>query len=109
MDENNVTKGGKSIDAGCLPILFVLLLIDLIGKALIWGIASLCGKEVPGLAMVVKTMAYVIFIPLGAIFLVMLIGTLYHAAVDFVRKIFCKDKEKGNENKETEDQRKDEA
>ena len=68
---------GKLYSVGCLPLLFVWFLVDLIGKAFIWGVASLFGQPMPSLAMVVKWTAYAIFIPLGAILIVTLIWIVY--------------------------------
>ena len=45
---------GKLYSVGCLPLLLVWFLVDLIGKAIIFGIASLFGKPMPSLAMVIK-------------------------------------------------------
>ena len=104
MDKNNMTKGVRFYSAGCLPLLVAWLLLDLIGKTLIWGIAALCGKEVPGLATVIKWMAYSIFIPLGAIFLAVFIWILYVYISECISKFFRKE-----ETKKIEDQRKDEA
>ena len=94
---------GKVCSVGCLPFLFLFFLIDLIGKAIIWGIAALCGKEVPGLATVVKCSAAAVLIPLGAIFIAILVFWLYLIISDFVSNIFRKDKT----TKTIEEQRKD--
>ena len=109
MDENNITKGGRFYSAGCLPLLFVWLLLDLIGKTVIWGIVSLCGGEVPGLATVIKWTAYSIFIPLGAIFLAVFIWILHVYISERISNFFRKEEEKENENKKIEDQGKDET
>ena len=58
---------GKLYSVGCLPLLLVWFLVDLIGKAIIFGIASLFGKPMPSLAMVIKWTACAIFIPLATI------------------------------------------
>ena len=94
---------GKVYGVGCLPLLFAWFLLDLIGKAIIWGIAALCGKEVPGLATVVKCTASAVLIPLGAIFIAILIYWLYLIISDFMSNIFRKDKK----TTEIEEQRKD--
>jgi len=86
---------------GCLPLLFAWFLLDLIGKAVIWGIAALCGKEVPGLATVVKCSASAILIPLIAIYIAIFIYWLYLIISDFVSNVF----HKGKKTKEIEDQR----
>ena len=109
MDENNITKGGRFYSVGCLTILFAWLLLDLIGKTIILGIASLCGKEVPVLATAVKWTAYSIFIPLGAILLAVLIWILYVYISERISNFFRKEEEKENENKKIEDQGKDET
>ena len=98
--KNNGTRhpasgAGARNSVGCLsflPLLPLLLLVDLIGKAIIWGIASLFGVQMPGLAMTIKLMAYVIFIPLGAVIAATLIWMLYQAVLDFSRNIFRKGK-----------------
>ena len=80
---------------GCLfllPLLPLLLLVDLVGKTIIWGIASLFGVQMPALAITIKWMAYVIFIPLGAVIAAALIWMLFQSVLDFARKIFRKDK-----------------
>ena len=104
MDKKHITKGGRFYGVGCLPLLVAWLLLDLIGKTMIWGIASLCGKEVPGLATVIKWTAYSVFIPLGAIFTATLIWMLYMHVSEWVGNMFRKE-----ENKKIEDQREDEA
>ena len=68
---------GKTYSVGCLPLLLVWFLVDLIGKAIIFGIASFFGKPLPSLAMVIKWTACAIFIPLGAIFIATLMWILY--------------------------------
>ena len=83
---------------GCLsllPLLPLLLLVDLIGKAIIWGIASLFGVEIPGLAITVKWMAYAILIPLGAILIAALIWILHVHISECISSFFRKDS-KGN-------------
>ena len=79
---------GKTYSVGCLPLLLVWFLVDLIGKAIIFGIASLFGVQMPGLAMTIKWMAYVIFIPLGAVIAATLIWMLFKSVLDFSRKLF---------------------
>ena len=49
---------GKLYGVGCLPLLVAWFLLDLIGKTIIYGIASLFGKPMPTLAMVIKWTAY---------------------------------------------------
>ncbi len=107
MDENKMTKGGRFYSVGCLPLLLVWLLLDLIGKTMIWGVASLCGKEMPGLSTVIKWMAYSIFIPLGAIFLAAVIWTLYTNISERVSQIVHKEgkDDKENKDKSSEDQK----
>ena len=79
---------GVRNSVGCLPLLLVWFLVDLIGKAIIFGIASLFGVQMPGLAMTIKWMAYVIFIPLGAVIAATLIWMLFKSVLDFSRKLF---------------------
>lgn len=83
---------GRVYGVGCLPLLLVWFLVDLIGKVIIWGIASLFGVQMPALATTIKWTAYAIFIPLGAIFIATLIWMLYQRVLDLARNIFRKDK-----------------
>jgi phosphate/sulfate permease len=94
-------EGGMK--SGCLPILVAWFLIDLIGKAIICGIAALCGKEVPGLATVVKCSASAILTPLIAIYIAIAIYWAYLIISDLVSNIL----HKGKKTKEIEDQRMD--
>ena len=87
----STSGAGVRNSVGCLPLLPLLpllLLLDLIGKAIIFGIASLFGVQMPGLAMTIKWMAYVIFIPLGAVIAATLIWMLFKSVLDFSRKLF---------------------
>ena len=76
-NERSASGAGKLYSAGCLPLLVAWFLLDLIGKSIIYGIASLFGKPMPTLAIVIKWTACAIFIPLGAIFIATLIWILY--------------------------------
>ena len=84
----STSGAGVRNSVGCLPLLLVWFLVDLIGKAIIFGIASLFGVQMPGLAMTIKWMAYVIFIPLGAVIAATLIWMLFKSVLDFSRKLF---------------------
>ena len=84
---------GKLYGVGCLPLLVAWFLLDLIGKTIIYGIASLFGKPMPTLAMVIKWTAYSIFIPLGAVFIATLIWILYVSISERISDLFQKDKE----------------
>ena len=87
---------GKLYSVGCLLLLLVWFLVDLIGKAIIFGIASLFGKPMPSLAMVIKWTACAIFIPLGAIFIATLIWILYVYISERISNIFRRgSKDKG--------------
>ena len=89
---------GKLYGVGCLPLLVAWFLLDLIGKTIIYGIASLFGKPMPTLAMVIKWTAYSIFIPLGAVFIATLIWILYVFISERISDLFQKGK-KDKENK----------
>ena len=89
---SSAPDAGRIYSVGCLPLLLVWFLVDLIGKVIIWGIASLFGVQMPALATTIKWTAYAIFIPLGAIFIATLIWMLYQRVLDLARNIFRKDK-----------------
>ena len=95
---SQVLGAGRVYSVGCLPIIFVWFLLDLIGKTIIWGIASLCGKEVPGLATIVKWSASAILIPLGGIFIAIFIYWLYLIIADLVNEFRKSKKDKENDN-----------
>ena len=87
---------GKLYSVGCLPLLIGWFLLDLIGKTIIYGIASLFGKPMPTLAIVIKWTACAIFIPLGAIFIATLIWILYVFISEHIGNFFRKgSKDKG--------------
>jgi hypothetical protein len=103
INEAEVSRAGKIYSVGCLPILLAWLLLDLICRAIIWGIASLFGKEVPVWSTAVRGTAYAILILLGAIFAAALIWMLYVHVSEWVGSIFHKDKKnKGSENQKAE-------
>ena len=86
--------------AGCLPIILAWFLLDLIGKAIIWGFAALFGKEIPALSNVVQGMVLGFLAPLGIICIAIIGFWLYLIVSDFLSNIFGKgkrDKENDNE------------
>lgn len=102
MDEKITRKTGKLYSVGCLPLLPLiplLLLVDLICKAIVWGIASLFGVQIPALAIAIKWMAYVIFIPLRAIFIATLIWMLYAFISERIGNLFRKGKKDKDDKK----------
>ena len=95
-NERPASGAGKLYSAGCLPLLVAWFLLDLIGKSIICGIASLFGKPMPTLAIVIKWTAYSIFTPLGAIFIATLIWILYAFISERIGNFFRKgSKDKG--------------
>lgn len=102
INDVQMSRAGKIYSVGCLPLLLAWLLLDLICRAIIWGVASLFGKEVPVWSTAVRCTAYAILIPLGAIFTATLIWMLYMQVSEWVGNIFRKEK-----NKKIENQRKD--
>ena len=90
---------GKVYGVGCLPLLFAWLLLDLIGKAIIWGIASLFGKKMPPFPMAMQCTAWAISISLAGIFIAILVFWLYLIIADLVDEFRKgkKDREHGNE------------
>ena len=76
----------------CLPIILAWFLLDLIGKALIWGVASLFGEEIPALSNVVQGMALGFLAPLGIICIALIGFWLYLIAADFLNGILGKGK-----------------
>ena len=93
---------GKLYGVGCLPLLVAWFLLDLIGKTIIYGIASLFGKPMPSLAMVIKWTAYSIFIPLGAVFIATLIWILYVFISERISDLFQKGKKDKEDKKDKE-------
>ena len=93
---------GKVYGVGCLPFLFVWLLLDLIGKAIIWGIASLFGKKMPPFSTAMQCTAWAVLIPLAGIFIAILVFWLYLIIADLVDEF-----RKGKKKKAIEDHRKD--
>ena len=93
---------GKVYGVGCLPFLFVWLLLDLIGKAIIWGIASLFGKKMPPFSTAMQWTAWAILIPLAGFCIAILVFYLYLIIADLVDEF-----RKCKKNKAIEDQRKD--
>lgn len=106
MSQNRNTRpasgAGKLYSVGCLPIILALLLVDLIGKSIIYGIASLFGKPMPSLAMVIKWTAYSIFIPLGGIFIATLIWILFVFISERISNLFPKGKKDKEDKKDKE-------
>ena len=91
---------GRIYSVGCLPIILVWFLLDLIGKAIIWGVASLCGMQIPPLPKVVQAMAWGFLAPLGIICIAIIGFWLYLIVLVFLSNIFGKgkrDKENDNE------------
>ena len=82
---------GKLYSVGCLPLLIAWLLLDLICKAILWGIFSLFGEDLPVWSMAVRGTAYAILIPLGVIFIATLIWILYVYISERISKFFRKD------------------
>ena len=76
--------------AGCLPIILAWFLLDLIGKALIWGVASLFGVQFA------PTWPKIVFVgalaTVGLPIVAIIVFWLYLIVSDFVCKIFRKDK-----------------
>ena len=90
---------GRIYSVGCLPIILVWFLLDLIGKAIIWGVAALCGIQIPPLPKVVQAMAWGFLAPLGIICIAIIGFWLYLIVSDFLSNIFGKDKrDKENDN-----------
>ena len=106
MSQNRNTRpasgAGKLYSVECLPIILALLLVDLIGKSIIYGIASLFGKPMPSLAMVIKWTAYSIFIPLGGIFIATLIWILFVFISERISNLFPKGKKDKEDKKDKE-------
>ena len=78
--------------AGCLHIILVWFLLDLIGKAIIWGFAALFGKEIPALSNVVQGVALGLLAPLGIICIAIIGFGLYLIVADFLNGILGKGK-----------------
>ena len=76
----------------CLPIILAWFLLDLIGKAIIWGFAALFGKEIPALSNVVQGMALGVLAPLGIICIALIGFWLYLIAADLLNGILGKGK-----------------
>ena len=83
---------GRIYSVGCLPIILVWFLLDLIGKAIIWGVASLCGMQIPPLPKAVQAMALGLLTPLGIICIAIIGFWLYCLISDLVCAIFRKRK-----------------
>ena len=83
---------GRCYGVGCLSLLFVWFLIDLVCKAVFWGIASLFGVRTPALSKVVLCSAWAVLIPLGAIFIATLVWILYVYISECISNFFRKDK-----------------
>ena len=83
---------GKLYSVGCLPLLIAWLLLDLIGRTILWGIFALFDKDLPVWSTAVQGTAYAILIPLGVIFTATLIWMLYLHISDCISNFFRKDK-----------------
>ena len=76
--------------AGCLPIILAWFLLDLIGKAIIWGVASLFGVQfAPDWPKIIFVGSLAV---VGLPIVVIIVFWLDLIISDFVCKIFCKDK-----------------
>lgn len=96
---SSAPDAGRIYSVGCLPIILVWFLLDLIGKAIIWGVAALFGKEIPALSNVVQGMVLGFLAPLGIICIAIIGFWLYLIVSDFLSNIFGKDKrDKENDN-----------
>ena len=82
---------GKLYSAGCLPLLIGWLLLDLICRAILWGIFSLFGKDLPVWSTAVRGTAYAILIPLGVILIATLVWILYVYISECISNFFRKD------------------
>ena len=96
---SSAPDAGRIYSVGCLPIILVWFLLDLIGKAIIWGVAALFGKEIPALSNVVQGVVLGFLAPLGIICIAIIGFWLYLIVSDFLSNIFGKDKrDKENDN-----------
>ena len=84
---------------GCLPIIFLILLIDLIGKSVVLGIGSICNVQMPTLAKVVQYMGWMFLLSFGAIFVVALFWMLCESLSKFVEDRFRKGQKDKDEDK----------
>ena len=76
--------------AGCLHIILVWFLLDLIGKAVIWGVASLFGVQfAPTWPKIVLVGSLAV---IGLPIAVLIVFWLYLIISDFAYKIFHRDK-----------------
>ena len=81
---------GRIYSVGCLPIILAWFLLDLIGKAVIWGVASLFGVQFAPTwpkILLVGSLA-VIGLPIA----VLIVFWLYLITSDFAYKIFHRGK-----------------
>jgi hypothetical protein len=99
--ETSAPDTGRIYSVGCLPIILAWFLLDLIGKAIIWGVASLCGMQIPPLPKAVQAMALGLLTPLGIICIATIGFWLYLIVSDFLSNIFGK----GKRNKENDNER----
>lgn len=88
--DSMVPGAGKVYSVGCLPILLAWFLLDMIGKAIIWGVASLFGVQfAPTWPKIILVGSLVVVgLPIVAI----IVFWLYLIISDFACKIFRKDK-----------------
>ncbi len=89
---SSAPDAGRIYSVGCLPIILVWFLLDLIGKAIIWGVAALFGKEIPALSNVVQGVVLGFLAPLGIICIAIIGFWVYCFISDLVCAIFRKRK-----------------
>ena len=77
---------------GCLSILFVLFLLDVIGKIIIFGGCALFGVQLPPLSKIVQIMAWELLVPVGIICSAIIGCLLYCIVADYLGNIFGKGK-----------------
>ncbi len=91
MNTRPASDAGKLYSTGCLPLLIGWLLLDLICRAILWGIFSLFGKDLPVWSTAVRGTAYAILIPLGVILIATLVWILYVYISECISNFFRKD------------------
>ena len=87
MSNNTPESGG-----GCLSILFVLFLLDVIGKAIIFGGCALFGVQLLPFSKIVQIMAWELLAPFGIICIAIIGYWLYAIVADYLGNIFGKGK-----------------
>ncbi len=83
---------GRVYSAGCLHILLVWFLLDIIGKLIIWGVAAIFGVQTPPLSKAIQVMFLGFLAPLGIICIAIIGYFLYFAVSDFLSSVFGKNK-----------------